>query len=39
MFALAVLGEAYAERWGCVTQHKAQELQKPSDGVWRGEGV
>ena len=39
MFALAAPGEAYAERWGCVTQHKAQEFRKPSDGVCWGGGV
>lgn len=38
MFALEVPGEANAERRGCVTRYKAQELQKPSM-VSAGRGV
>lgn len=30
MFALAAPREAHAERWGCVTEHKEQKLQKHS---------
>lgn len=30
MFALAAPREARAERWGCVTEHKEQKLQKHS---------